>query len=187
MHREAGVTLLELLVALAVSSLILLAALALVDHSTRWTSGFGQLVERDQNQWLAPLLLSSWMGPAANNRGREREASLSVGGDSVAVKSDVDGEGGFPDGHLSSPFEDISLRHSRDDLQLRSGEGTFQPILSHVCGFETRREPPDLLRVRLCFQTGEGFSLSGGGSVEETRLSFYLWNFRPGTHAEAPP
>jgi hypothetical protein len=185
LRNADGYTLLETLWALLLSVALLAAFLGATDNIQRWGMELNQLLERDRNATLAPLLLTRWVYAAGNNRWAGNWPGWSLESGHLQVRSDLDGPGGFPDRALNESYEDISLRHSGADLQLKSGDGSFQPVLKNTSAFRPDLSPP-LVTLRLQMQTDQPLRSTGAPGTTEFQLDLYLWNYRPNLFPEAP-
>lgn len=125
-----GFSLFECLLALALGSVVLGALLASLVQFQRVGQAVQLLGERDRDHQLALVLLARWLLPAGN--GLTDPHSLLVLGDVLEVRADLEGNRGFPDGALDDPFENIAVRARDGSLQLRSGNGRFEPFLRHT-------------------------------------------------------
>jgi hypothetical protein len=180
-----GYTLLETLLALLLALVVLGAFLGTTDCIQRWSIELHQLLERDRNAALAPLLLTRWVYSAGNNRWTGDWPGYSLESGQLRVRSDVDGPGGFPDGDLGESYEDIAIRQSGSDLQLKSGAGNFQPVLKNISGFLPSPSPP-LVTLRVQSQTDQRLRSTGRPARAGFELSLYLWNHHPNLFREAP-
>jgi hypothetical protein len=179
-----GYTLLEMLLALMLSVTILGAFLGAADCIQRWGLELNQVLERDRNAALAPLLLTRWVYSAGNNRWTghlPQGCSLESG--YLRVRSDLDGPGGFPDGDLDESYEDIAIRQNGSDLQIRSGAGSFQPVAKNFLAFRPDLSPP-LARLEVQLQTDQRLPSTGIPGINSFDLSLYLWNYHPNLFPE---
>lgn len=183
---DSGFSLLEVVLALTISAVLLTSFLTLFDSFQKWNSDLQLLIERDENLWLSPLLLSRWLGPAGNNRWTQSWEGFSSTSGEVAVNSDIDGPAGFPDAALAGSFEMLVLRHSGSTLQLKSGTATFQPLLKNVSGFSVDGASLPLITIHLTAVSDRRLQGVNSDAVEAAVLSFYLWNYRSNLFAEAP-
>ncbi len=132
MHKSKGFTLIELIISMLLSITLFLAFFSLFERFEIWTLNLNLMLERDENLWLSPLLLSRWITPAGNNWWTDSWTGLTIEPEEIGVSSDMEGPDGFPDSQLSSPFERITLRQRNSELQLKSGNGSFQPVLENI-------------------------------------------------------
>lgn len=173
---QRGGSLLELLVALLVGTIVTGGAFLCVNQFQRTADHLTALLDRDQSLVIAPLLLERWVAVAGCAL-QDSDRGLTISGTVLQVGADIDGPDGFPDGLLESPFESIEIRSSRDALQLRSGDGSFQPVLNFVRSLDFAHETETLLRIRL--KAASSLRL---GSIDppavERRFAVHLWNRR---------
>lgn len=186
MPRSEGVTLLETLIALLVSMTLLLAFFSLFQTVQTLEGNLSLLLERDENFWLAPLLLTRWFTAAGNNRWRQTWEGLSIQSGEVQINSDMDGAQGFPDGVLLSSFETVTLRHKASDLQLKSGSSTFQPLLKNISNFQVDGQALPVASVRIAAVTDRPLVAPHQTVSDSTALLVYIWNYRPNLFAESP-
>lgn len=186
MHRSKGFTLLELMVALLVSVILFVACFSVFGRFQILASNLNLILERDENLWLAPLLFSRWISTAGNNRWTQSWEGLSIGDEEMAVNSDLDGPDGFPDSQLDSRFEAVVLRRNGSTLQLKSGPGSFQPVLKNISQFQVHDQNLPLLTVQISAVTERPLWFFRRHLSESTILKFYLWNYRPNLFAEVP-
>ena len=133
---SAGYSLLETMVTSAISIIVFAGFFSIFGQFQTWSSNLNLLLERDANLWLAPLLFSRWITPTGNNRWNSAWSGVTVQADRIELNSDIHGPGGFPDSQLSSSFEALVLRSSRFNLQVKSGNGSFQPVIKNVADFQ---------------------------------------------------
>lgn len=185
MEKNEGFTLMELLVALALSVVLGLALLTFVRQFQNWNSNLGLLMERDEQFRQAPLLLSRYLAAAGNNRFTQ-EDGLEPGRDRIRVRADLDGKDGFPDDKLNDAFEQVTLRQGEGDLQFQSGKGGFQPLLKSVDMFRPGEWAPPLLGVELGTRTARELRAVGGRAPRRAEIWLYLWNYRPNLFEAEP-
>ena len=178
MLRNDGFSLLEMLVALAISAVLTLSFFALILQFQKWGSNLDLLLDRDQNLRLAPLLLCRYLQEAGNNRWRQNWSGVKFDGDRLEIRSDSDGAGGFPDFRLEAPFESIALRHQANELKLKSGPGSFQPLLRNIAALEGVDLIPPILSVRIRAITDRNLADLNQPDSESISLDFFLWNYR---------
>jgi len=148
-RKKAGYTLIELLLALLLTTVLITAAFSALQSVQIWSQNLDQLVGRDENLRTAPILLVRWIAHAGANRHSQRWPGISLGTGTLQVQSDFDGEAGFPNGKLTESFENLSIRLMKNELQVRSGSGNFQPFLKQITAFDARLESPSLLLIEL--------------------------------------
>ena len=78
----------------------------------------------------------------------------------------------------------MALRHQGNELKLKSGRGTFQPLLRHITKLEEIRWERPLLKLRLQASTAGSLADLGTPLSESISLDFYLWNYRSNLFAE---
>lgn len=187
MPRNRGFSLIELLVALALSVLLGLAMLTLMRQFLEWNGNLGLLMDRDERTRQGPLLLSRHVTAAGNNRWSGIWTGMRIAGDELRVASDITGEDGFPDGRLADSFETVALRCRSGQLQIRSGRSGYQPLLKNVREFQAERWAPPLLRLRLVLQTDRRLRGVRSDSLEPLELDFHVWNYRRNWFEERSP
>lgn len=186
MRRNEGFGLVELMIAALATCLLLAGFLSAATLCQRWSSHFVLLLERDANLWLTPLLLGRWILPAGNNRWGQEWAGFSVDPDRLTIRSDIDGSGGFPDNELSSSFEELALRCSGTNLQIRSGDGSFQPFLKNVREFQPDPADAPLISIRLEAVADRKTPLLNHSLLDSVELRFALRNYRQNLFPENP-
>ena len=179
MANESGFSLLELMVSAALTVIVSLAFLTTCTQFQDWASNLTQILERDDNLRMAPLLLSRFLLPSGNQKWTNDLTYFVAGTSQIELRSDIDGSDGFPDLQLASPFEDIALRVNAETMQLRSGKGSFQPLLKNIHSLESLYRRGDLLDLELVASTERPLKQAQKTDSETIQLSFYLPNFRP--------
>ena len=187
MQKSEGFSLLEATITLLISSLFLLSFFSLVDQLNTWTLNLGLLLERDSNLWLSPLLLSRWILGTGNNHWQQAWKGVNLRNRVLELKSDIDGPRGFPDLELASSFEKLVLRCSPPGLQVKSGEGSFQPLLGSISSFQVEDSRMPLLRVRLSAATVRPLFRLKESASESAEIVVLLRNYRPNLFSEKPP
>ena len=175
-----------MIVASSLSALVFLGFFLVVGQFQRGCSDLNLLLERDSNLWLAPLLLSRWIAPTGNNRWDQSWPGVAVQPELLELNSDIHGKGGFPDSELSSSFEALQIRGSKGHLQVKSGQGSFQPVIKNVSGltFDSRQMP--MITIRLEAATDRPPSFHEDNLVETLEFILLLRNYRPSLFREAP-
>ena len=186
MRKNKGFPLLELMITLLVSTVLFGALFSISAQFQIMAANLTTLLERDENFWLAPLLLTRWILPAGNHRWQQEWDGFSVQAGQLRVNTDIDGPGGFPDRKLKNSFETIALRCRRLNLQLKSGSGTFQPVLKNIFAFDVDSQNTPLLTVNLSAKTDRPLSMTQDRLSDEQTVLFFLWNYRPNLFAEKP-
>jgi prepilin-type N-terminal cleavage/methylation domain-containing protein len=177
-QQSKGFTLLELMGTLVIST-VLLSALFLIFHRFQMQAGdMNLLAERDQNLRLVPAMLAQWIAVAGNNRWNQSWEGVSLDSSLITVRSDTNGNWGFPDGDLDESYEEISFRHRENNLVMRSGSGFFQPVLKNIETIEGEKVRPDALTVRLIGSTNQPLASTGMYSSEPFEVKIHLWNYR---------
>lgn len=177
MRNEHGVSLIELLVALCIMSLLSVVFLQLLASFVTWTVNLNQILERDENLRLLPLLLGRQLPHAGNRAWSSAGEGISVAGGILSVQSDIDGPAGFPDGSLDSSFEDVQIRLFNDTIQLRSSTGGFQPLVKNASAFEASLGIR-LVRVEVT-ATSQALFRVRRDSLDSIHIVYCLWNLRP--------
>lgn len=131
-----GFSLIEALLATALSALLFSLFLGLFDQAQTTVTNLTRLMERDRNLILAPLLLGRLILGAGNRDWQRAGDGILIQPGLLQLESDLDGKDGFPDGRVDGNFESLSLRCREDHLQLKSGEGSFQAVLKHIRQWE---------------------------------------------------
>ena len=186
MLKSKGFTLMELLISLFLSVILFLAFFSLFERFEIWSSNLNLMLERDENLWLSPLLLWRWIAPAGNNRWTNSWIGVAIESDEIRVKSDMEGPGGFPDSQLAHRFETIALRWKNSHLQLKSGNGSFQPVLKNISGLQAQNQNLPLISLRISAATERPPRPLNSPLSRSTVLTIYLWNYRSNLFAEAP-
>lgn len=185
MQRNSGATLIEALLGLAIGSLLFVAFLGGVAPVQSLTWDLSALHDRDSTLCLAPLLFCKWISGAGNNR---PHVSASVRNETgvLRLESDMDGTDGFPDGDVNDNYESISIRGNGADLQLKSGNGTFQPVFRNVGTFQAVVTNPTLLRLKMGAEVDKTMIRVPSIGLKHLSFDVYLWNFRPNLFEESP-
>lgn len=179
-NEQRGFSLIELMLALTLGTIVLGALLAGLHQTQIWSGNLALLVQRDENLNLTPLLLTRWVSSVGNNLPVEDGQSLEVQSGVLTLRADLSGAAeGFPDGSLDDSFESISLRLEGGKLQLRSGAGSFQTVLEPMETFQALQQTPRILRVELSAVTqGE---LTALGQTHSASVELFL-----GLHYQRP-
>jgi len=175
-HRR-GFSLLELLLALSLSVVIGGALLSLTLDFLTFERTFSVLVRSSAGVQTVPSLLNRYVSGAANRQ--DPESGLSIDADSFRILSDQDGPDGFPDGALTAPFESIRVRVYQGALQIRSGRGSYQTIVSGIESLEVSRPEQALLRISVSTVTEVVPRLVHSVGGAELEFDIFLWNYRP--------
>lgn len=186
MPKNDGFSLIELMIALLVSSFLFVGFLSVAGAGQRWSSHLVLLLERDANFWLSPLLLARWIMPAGNNREGQTWEGLSLQPEQIAINSDIDGPDGFPDDELSSSFEELVLRSANSNLQVKSGKGSFQPLIKNIADLRAAQPAVAFVSIRLQAAADRPLVPLGEPLSDSTELHFFLRNYRPNLFAEDP-
>lgn len=171
--RQLGFSLVEMMVALTLGSILMGALLTGLYQTQKWTENLSRMAHRDSNLQQAHLLLSRLISSAGNNLASDQGVEIQPG--QLILRSDLSGAaGGFPDGSLDDSFESLALRCKEGKLLLQSGNGTFQTLIEPVEEFQPMLQTPRLLQLKLTAATG---NLAGlGRSLSET---MELWHSLP--------
>jgi hypothetical protein len=186
LENETGFSLLELLVAMLITVVITVAFLSTCTQFQDWTHNFTLILARDDNLRMVPLLLSRYLLPAANQGWQSPLSPIVIGSEVLEVRSDVDGPHGFPDHEFISPFEEIALRVQTETLQLRSGKGSFQPLLKNIQALEAVVQRESLLSMSVTASTDNLLRGPVEAVHEPITLDFYLPNYRLTLFPECP-
>ena len=185
MGSNRGTTLLETLVAVALSGILFASFFTVFGQTQTVVSNLNLLLERDQNLSLLPLLLSRWIPSAGNNRRNFKRVGWSIESERLYLNSDTDGPSGFPDGKLRAPFEGLVLKCEKGHLKVKSGRGGFQPILKNIREWElTSRNRK--IEVRVSAELDHPYLNWKYDDVEQVHLDFFLRNYRANLFAENP-
>jgi len=174
----------EMMVASMLSGLIFLGFLVVIGQFQKGCSDLNLILERDSNFWLAPLLLSRWIAPTGNNRWEQPWPGVVVQPGLLELNSEIHGKGGFPDSELSSSFESLRLRASKSNLQVKSGQGNFQPVIKNIASMSFDSEQMPVITIRLEAGTDRSPSSFEGNLLETMELSILLRNYRPSLFLE---
>jgi len=184
--KSRGATLIELLISLAIGCVILLAFLgaAVPFQTIAWDLSL--LHDRDSSLCLAPLLFCKWISGAGNNRAGHSWDGVQQEGDTLHLKSDTEGQDGFPDGRLKESYESIALRVKGSDLQIRSEGGSFQPAFKNFAGLQVHRADDRLLSLTFEGRTDRSLLSTPAEGSKQVAFKVYLWNYRPNLFEETP-
>jgi len=177
-QQNSGYSLLELLVALSISTILTSALLLSLSHVQVLAHDMTLQTDRDANFRLVPLLLVQWIAAAGNNRWNADWEGVSIVDGTSYFKSDFDGSGGFPDDQLSSSYENIALCHRGGNLTIQSGGGFFQPVVRRISRFESERQEEDLVLLTWWGETDHPLKTTGDLAVTEAEMKIHLWNYR---------
>ena len=184
--KNAGHSLLETMVASAISIIVFAGFFAIFGQFQTWSSDLSLLLERDANLWLAPLLFSRWIPPTGNNRWDSAWSGVTVQADRLELNSDIHGPGGFPDSQLSSSFEALVLRSSNFNFQVKSGTGSFQPVMKNIADFQVDARDLPLISILLSTATDRPLFATQENLFQSTRFLFFLRNYRSNLFLENP-
>ena len=177
MLAEKGFTLIEILVTITCSTILFLALFSSFTSMLSWMGRMNSALERDENVDLVPLILAPLLTHAGNNRQAFPQPPVELQGNELIVRSDTSGTDLFPDGGLDDPFELLSFRQGTDQLQMKSGQGSYQPLLNHVAEVTWLLEREELLHLNLeARSSGPG---SGPLSRRRLQLVLFLPNLQP--------
>ncbi len=185
MPKNKGATLIEALFALAIGSILFVAFLGAVAPVQSLSWDLSALHDRDSTLCLAPPLLCKWITGAGNNRAGSA-ASVRTEEGTLQLQSDMDGSNGFPDGDVEDNYESIAIRQNGSDLQLKSGNGSFQPAFRNISTFQSETGDLRLLRLRLAADVDKTLIRVPLTGRKQVWFDVYLWNFRPNLFEEAP-
>ena len=175
---EWGFSLIESLLATAVSVLLFGLFLGALDQAQATVTNLTRLMERDRNLILAPVLLSGWILGAGNREWRRDGAGILIQAGILRIESDLEGNDGFPDGRVDGNFESLSIRCRDDHLQLKSGGGSFQSVLKQIRQWEIQMQGR-LLNIRLTGAVIPNLMhWKMNGETTET-IQYTLPNYRP--------
>lgn len=175
-RRHAGFTLLETNLALALSLIVTGALFHFLIDYQRVGLQLMNALEQEQRLALTPLALNAVLAGAGNHRPR---SSIVVKNAPAAleVEADLTGPDGFPDGQLSSPYEQVALLSRDGALRLRSGGSGYQPLVADLV--LNRVELPEPVLVTLQLSNGPPPRvLSDPPGGESLEFDLYLWNRR---------
>ena len=171
MPAEKGFTLIEILVAITCSTILFLALFSSFTSVLSWMGRLNNALERDENVDMVPLILAPLLPHAGNNRQAFPRPPVERHDGELIVRSDTSGAGAFPDGRLDGPFELLSFRQGTDQLQMKSGQGSYQPLVNHVAGVIWLLEGEEILHLDLEARS----SGPGSGPLSRRRLQFSLF------------
>ena len=130
--------------------------------------------ERNENLRLLPLVLAQTLQSAGCGRSSQR-VGVEPLGNQLAIRSDISGPNGFPDGTLDQSYENLRIRLSESTLQLRSGLGRFQPLVLYIKRFDFKYQNLTDLSLRIEGEKRSEYNPDSGNVFE---FKFYLWNFQ---------
>lgn len=176
MLAEKGFTLIEVLVAISCSTILFLALFSTCASVLAWMGRLNSALERDENLDLVPLILAPLLTHAGNNNRAFPQPPVQLRDSELVVRSDTSGADRFPNGSLDDPFELLSIRPGADQLQMKSGQGSYQPLLNHIAQVSWLLEGDELLRLDLeALSSGPG---SGPLSRRRLQLALFLPNLQ---------
>ncbi len=185
MGKNSGTTLLETLVAIAVSGILFASFFTVFGQTQTVIANLNLLLERDQNLSLLPLLLSRWIPSAGNNRWSFERTGWSIEDGRLYLNSDTDGPSGFPDDRLGAPFEALIIKCEKGHLKLRSGRGGFQPMLKNISKWELT-SAKGAIQIKISAELDRPYLNWKDDGVERVDLDFFLRNYRPSLFPETP-
>lgn len=177
MRAEKGFTLIEVLVATTCSTILFLALFSTCASMLSWMGRLNSTLERDENLDLVPLILALLLTHAGNNHETFPQPPVELRDSELVVRSDISGTDRFPDGGLDDPFELLFIGQGADQLRMKSGQGSYQPLLNHIAEVSWALEGEELLHLDL-----EALSSGpGSGPLSRRRLQFALFlpNLQP--------
>ena len=175
---EKGFSLIETVIAISCSTLLLLALLSTTGSILLRLGDLNRALERDENLELAPLILAPLLSQAGNNMAFSSQPAVELQGEELVVRSDSSGAGGFPDGALDGPFEWLGLKQKGDQLYIRSGQGSYQPMLKHITEAGWLLQDDLLLQVHLAARFSTPVPVAP--SRRQLELDLFLFNRRSG-------
>lgn len=180
-HKDVGscgYSLLELLLVISISTILISALMLSSNYIQVIAYDLNLLADRNANFWITPLLLLQWTTGAGNNRWKQDWKGVALADELYFFKSDIDGESGFPDQQLTGSFENIALRHQEKVLSMRSGLGSFQPVIRSVFSFEIEKVREDLLVIRWSGVTENPLKTTAEPDLVLAMMKLRLWNYR---------
>jgi len=181
------VSLVETLLSMVIFLIVFVAAVGLVDRFQSLAWNLSLLQEKEANMSALPLLLARWILPAGNNRFQSNCVGVSGNSGRLDIQSDIDGPLGFPDNTLKQSYESISVRRNGSDMQVKSDQGTFQPVLKNVGLLQFRVQELPVIEVSMAGEVDRPILLMRSPPVaDQTSVKFYAWSFRKNLFAEAP-
>lgn len=175
---ERGFSLIESLLATAASALLFSLFLGMFDQAQTTVTNLTRLMERDRNLILAPVLLSGWILGAGNREWNRTGTGIRIESGILRIESDLDGNNGFPDGQVDDSFERLSVRCQTENLQLKSGGGSFQSVLKQIRRWEISMDGRSLnLRLTGAVSPNLLHWRSDGETTDSIRYT--LRNYRP--------
>jgi hypothetical protein len=183
--NEEGTTLIETLIALAISLVLFLSFLAAVAPVQSLTWDLSALHDRDATLCLAPPLFYKWISGVGNNRAN-RAVCVRTGPQTLQLESDTDGSDGFPDGDVEDSYESITVRGKGSDLQLKIGAGSFQPVFRNIATFEAQVVDPQLIGLKIEGEVDKTLIRVPSAGPKPMSFDVYLWNFHPSLFEEVP-
>ncbi len=175
-RHQRGSSLLELLVALLVGTIVAGSAFLCIRQFESAADQWTAMLDRDRSLVVAPLLFERWIAAAGCGLAGTGQG-LASDGTVLQVQADFDGPAGLPDGSLDDPFESIAIRSAGDTLQLRSGAGSFQPVMDFVPEIDFELNTPELVQIR--WSAAAHARLGPDPPSIHRRIAVYLWNRRP--------
>ena len=187
MLPNSGFSLVELLVVLAISTFLVGTLIYSCNQAQIVTHDISLLADRNVNSWIAPPLIAQWTAGAGNNRWEQEWDGVTLASETSYFKSDMDGNGGFPDEELASSYESIGLRVNKGNLCIQSGQGSFQPILRSFQSLNAEWKEEDLLIVKWISSTKWALKAGGESVPSSAEMCVHLWNYRPNLFMERDP
>jgi len=182
---DNGFGLLELLLVLSISSILISGLFLCFVGIQNVAHDICLMADRNRNLWMAPPLFLQWTAAAGNNRWSQAWTGLDLEVEPVSFRADIDGSGGFPDGELSSSYEEISFRLANGNLSVRSGAGSFQPVFRAISSFEVERLGESLVEFRWTSATLAPLQQTQQHDVTPASLKVHLWDYRTNLFEEA--
>ena len=185
MRPNRGFGLYELLLVLSISGVLLSGLFLCFFRIQNVAHDICLMADRNRNLWMAPPLFLQWTAAAGNNRWNQAWTGLDIEVEPVSFRADIDGSGGFPDGELSSSFEEISFRLVSGSLSVRSGSGSFQPVFRTISSFEVESVEESLVEFRWTAATVSPLQQTLRHDVDSAALKVHLWGYRTNLFEEA--
>ena len=162
-HQESGFTLVELLIAMAISGIVLGAAVNTF-IAQRWSYALQeQVTEMTQGTRAAMELVTREVRMAGYNPARTSFDGITYDPTHVHIRADLNGDGDTADANETIVY----AYHTATQQMLRDGDGSSQPIADHIQAFT------------FDYVDGAGTSTTTTANIRQIRLTITARTAKP--------
>ena len=138
-HQEYGFTLMELLIAMAMSSIVLSAVISTFVVQRKTYAVQEQITEMVQTARAAMDMMGHEIRMAGYNPQGASFCGIQSNDAKLRIRADLRGAGAHdpPDGDTNDPNEDITYKYydATNQIKRKTGTGYFQPFAEHIQAF----------------------------------------------------